>query len=187
MIKRLLPAVVAIVTAVLISSLLVPSSAEAARKKSRGYHGGHGSGTSLACLTPAARSLFGRIEAKFGKMQVISTCRPGARIAGTGKISKHASGQAIDFNAGGRKGAVVQWLVANHKSGGTMTYSGMSHIHVDVGYHFVALGSGGRRYASRSRSGRTYASSARSRSFTTHTRSSLGMGTSSGGIQLLER
>lgn len=183
MIKRLLPAVVAIATAVLISSILVPSSAEA-RKKGRSYHGG--SGTSLACLTPTARALFGRIEAKFGKMQVISTCRPGARIAGTGKISKHASGQAIDFNAGGRKGAVVQWLVANHKSGGTMTYSGMSHIHVDVGYHFVALGSGGRHYASRSRSGRKYASSPRSRSFTTHTRSSLGMGTS-GGIQLLER
>jgi hypothetical protein len=185
MIKRLLPAVVAIAAAVLISSLLVPSSAEAARKKGRSYHGG-GSGTSLSCLTPAARALFGQIEARFGKMQVISTCRPGARIAGTGKISKHASGQAIDFNAGGRKGAVVQWLMANHKSGGTMTYSGMSHIHVDIGYHFVALGSGGRRYASRSRSGRTYASSTRSRSFATHSRSSLGMGTS-GGIQLLER
>jgi hypothetical protein len=53
-----------------------------------------------------------------------------------------ASGNAVDFNAGGRKGAVVRWLIANHKSGGIMTYSGMSHIHVDVGYHFVALNSG---------------------------------------------
>ena len=78
-------------------------------------------------------------------MQLISTCRPGARIAGSGRISKHASGEAIDFNAGGRKGAVVQWLIANHKSGGTMTYAGMSHIHVDVGQHFVALNSGGGR------------------------------------------
>ena len=37
-------------------------------------------------------------------MQIISTCRPGARIAGSGRISKHASGEAIDFNAGRRKG-----------------------------------------------------------------------------------
>jgi uncharacterized protein YcbK (DUF882 family) len=64
-----------------------------------------------------------------------------ARIAGSGRISKHASGEAIDFNApSGRKAELVRWLIANHKSGGTMTYSGMSHIHVDVSQHFVALG-----------------------------------------------
>jgi hypothetical protein len=39
----------------------------------------------------------------------------------------------------------VRWLIANHKAGGTMTYAGMSHIHVDIGYPFVALNSGGRR------------------------------------------
>ena len=73
-------------------------------------------------------------------MEIISTCRPGARIAGTGRISKHATGEAIDFNAGSRKREVVQLLIANHKACGTMTYAGMSHIHVDVGAHFVALG-----------------------------------------------
>jgi hypothetical protein len=97
-------------------------------------------GASRNCLTPAARALLGRIEAQFGAMQIISTCRPGARIAGSGRISRHASGNAIDFSAGGRKGAVVRWLIANHKSGGTMTYSDMSHIHVDIGPHFVSLG-----------------------------------------------
>ena len=97
------------------------------------------------CLRSAARALLDRIEAQFGPMQLISTCRPGARIAGSGRISKHASGEAIDFNAGRRKGEVVRWLIANHKSGGTMTYAGMSHIHVDVGQHFVALNSGGGR------------------------------------------
>jgi len=104
-----------------------------------------GAGSSRACLTSAARALLGRIEARFGSVQVISTCRPGARVASTGRTSKHASGEAIDFNVGGRKGEIVRWLIANHKSGGTMTYAGMSHIHVDVGYHFVALNSGGRR------------------------------------------
>jgi len=93
----------------------------------------------LACLKPAARELLDRIEGEFGPMEIISTCRPGARIAGTGRISKHASGEAIDFEAGSRKGEVVRWLIANHKSGGTMTYSDMSHVHVDVGQHFVAL------------------------------------------------
>ena len=95
------------------------------------------------CLKVTARALLERIEAQFGPMQLVSTCRPGARIAGSGRISKHASGEAVDFNAGSRKGEVVRWLIANHKNGGTMTYAGMSHIHVDVGQHFVALNSGG--------------------------------------------
>jgi hypothetical protein len=103
-------------------------------------------GVSRGCLTSAARALLGRIESQFGPMQIISTCRPGARIAGTGRISRHASGNAVDFNAGGRKAAVVRWLIANHRSGGTMTYAGMSHIHVDIGPHFVSLNSGGSRY-----------------------------------------
>jgi uncharacterized protein YcbK (DUF882 family) len=121
---------------------------EATKRGQRRNHASRGGSSrrasasaSRGCLTPAARALLGRIESKFGAMQLISTCRPGARIAGSGRISRHASGNAVDFNAGGRKGAVVRWLIANHKSGGTMTYSGMSHIHVDIGPHFVSLGS----------------------------------------------
>lgn len=132
-----------------------------------------GAGTSRSCLTSSARALLGRIEARFGAMQIISTCRPGARIAGTGHISRHASGNAIDFNAGSRKGAVVNWLIANHKSGGTMTYAGMSHVHVDIGHHFVSLGSGGRG-GYRSSRRRTYAA-ASSRRQLAGTRSGLGM------------
>ncbi len=102
-------------------------------------------GGARGCLSAQARALLDRIEGQFGAMQIISTCRPGARIAGSGRISRHASGNAIDFNAGGRKGNVVRWLIANHKAGGIMTYAGMSHVHVDIGYPFVALNSGGRR------------------------------------------
>jgi Peptidase M15 len=93
----------------------------------------------IDCLKPAARALLERIEAEFGEMRIISTCRRGARIAGTGRISRHATGEAIDFDAGPRKRDVVRWLIANHTSGGTMTYADMSHIHVDVGPHFVAI------------------------------------------------
>jgi uncharacterized protein YcbK (DUF882 family) len=102
-------------------------------------------GISRTCLTPAARDLLSRIEAQFGPVGIISTCRPGAVIAGTGRPSRHASGNAIDFNApSGRKGEVVNWLIANHRSGGVMTYAAMSHVHVDIGRRFVALGSGAR-------------------------------------------
>ena len=116
-------------------------------------------GAPRKCLTAAVRAVLDQIETRFGPVQVISTCRPGARIAGSGRISRHASGNAVDFEAGKRKGAIIDWLVANHKKGGTMTYPSMSHIHVDVGQHFVSL-AGGRKYASRSgssSSGRRYA------------------------------
>jgi hypothetical protein len=103
-------------------------------------------------LTPAALALLERIENQFGGVNVISGYRPGARIAGTGRISRHASGNAVDFEAGSRKGKIIDWLVANHPHGGTMTYADMSHIHIDVGQHFVSL-AGGRKYASKSGGG----------------------------------
>lgn len=113
-------------------------------QRTRGRKSG-GATASRACLKPAARALLGRIEANFGPVRVISTCRPGALIAGSGKPSKHGFGLAVDFDAGARKGQIVQWLIKNHHSGGTMTYAGMSHIHVDIGPRFVSLGAGRRR------------------------------------------
>jgi hypothetical protein len=99
------------------------------------------------CLTPPARALLQGIEAKFGPVKLVSTCRPGAMIAGTGRPSRHASGNAVDFDAGARKGAIVEWLIANHHEGGTMTYADMSHIHVDIGPYFVSI-AGGQHWAS---------------------------------------
>ena len=99
------------------------------------------------CLTPAARALLDRIEQKFGPVKVMSTCRPGAIIAGTGHPSRHASGNAVDFDAGSRRAAILEWLIANHRRGGIMTYAGMDHIHVDIGPHFVSL-AGGRHWSS---------------------------------------
>jgi uncharacterized protein YcbK (DUF882 family) len=97
------------------------------------------SGSSVTCLTWEARALLNRIRARFGNVEIVSTCRPGARIAGTRHPSRHASGQAIDFRIPGKKGQVVSWLIANHHNGGVMTYRDMDHIHVDIGPHFVAL------------------------------------------------
>jgi hypothetical protein len=117
------------------------------RPQSKGPKLADDKGAPRKCLTKAVHAVLDQVEARFGPVKVISTCRPGARIAGSGRISRHASGNAIDFEAGNRKGAIINWLVANHKSGGTMTYPDMSHIHIDVGQHFVSL-AGGRKYAS---------------------------------------
>jgi Peptidase M15 len=132
-------------------AFLIPVTAEAKRydgdgaklknrsMTSRSQASNSGGGSSRSCLTGDARALLNSIENKFGRVEIISTCRPGARIATSGRPSKHASGQAIDFRAPGKKKQVVSWLINNHGDGGTMTYSDMDHIHVDVGSHFVAL------------------------------------------------
>ena len=114
--------------------------------KSRSFTNYASGGTSRSCLQPQARALLNRIESQFGAVSIVSTCRPGAVIATSGKPSKHRYGLAIDFDAGSRKGAIVNWLIKNHHSGGTMTYRGMGHIHVDIGHRFVSLGANsGRR------------------------------------------
>ena len=114
-------------------------------------HGVRGASANRGCLVPAARALLARIESQFGPVQVISTCRPGAVIAGSGHPSLHRNGMAFDFRTSS-KAAVVRWL-AQHNSGGTMTYSHSDHIHADVGrYHFVSLG-GQRRLARAHRHG----------------------------------
>lgn len=114
-----------------------------ARRSSRRSSGS--ASASRTCLKASARALLNRIESNFGRVHVISTCRPGAVIRGSGKPSKHRYGLAVDFKApSGKKAAIVRWLIKNHQSGGTMTYSGMSHIHVDIGPKFVSLGAGRR-------------------------------------------
>ena len=132
-----------------LAAFVAPNLAEAKSYKGNGYRFKDRamtssrisslSGTSTTCLTSEARNLLGRIRGQFNNVQIVSTCRPGAKIAGTNYPSKHASGQAIDFRVPGRKAEVVRWLIANYKNGGIMTYNDMDHIHVDVGARFVAL------------------------------------------------
>ncbi len=126
-----------------------------------------------ACMPSALAAKLNQIRAKFGPVQVVSAHRPGARIAGSGRRSYHASCRAVDFNPPrGKYAQVLAWLKANH-SGGVGSYScGMHHIHIDTGprVHFhkcqgsgrYAKRSSNRRYASsHSRRSRTYAASHR--------------------------
>lgn len=106
-----------------------------------------------ACMPSALAATLNAVRSKFGPVQVISANRPGARIAGSGKSSYHASCRAVDFNPPpGTYSQVVSWLKANHH-GGVGTYScGMHHIHIDTGprYHFHKCQGGGGRHVSRS-------------------------------------
>jgi uncharacterized protein YcbK (DUF882 family) len=106
--------------------------------------------TSRNCLAPAAKALLARLEAQFGAVKLVSTCRRGATIAGTRRPSMHRYGKAFDFVAPpGRKAAVVRWL-RDHSPGVTMTYYRLEHVHPDVGpYHKVIYGAGGPQQAKR--------------------------------------
>lgn len=85
---------------------------------------------SRSCLTGDTRAVLSRLEARIGKVKIVSTCRPGARIRGTGRQSKHAIGRAVDFNTP-RKAQAIAFL----RSQGVfvMTYCGMSHVHFNTG------------------------------------------------------
>jgi len=86
------------------------------------------------CLPGALKSRLDQIRAQFGPVRIVSTYRRGARIAGSGKRSFHASCRAVDFvPPRGKYRQVANWLKQVH-GGGVGTYScGMHHIHLDNG------------------------------------------------------
>lgn len=106
-----------------------------------------GSTASRGCLTGDTQRVLSGLEARFGAVKVISTCRPGAVIAGNGHPSQHRFGRAVDFVPGpGQRGAMLAWLRAN-ANGAVITYAS-GHVHFDTG--------GYRNYAS-PRARRAYA------------------------------
>jgi uncharacterized protein YcbK (DUF882 family) len=110
---------------------------------------------SQTCVPSELKLLLDDVERHFGPVQVISTHRPGATVAGTGRRSKHADCRAVDFNPPrGKYREVADWLKQNH-DGGVGTYAcGMNHIHIDNGdsrrWHKCT---GGSKYAARSKKG----------------------------------
>jgi len=137
LIRRL--ANVAILVLAFVATALTAAPASASRGASMGTD----------CLPSSLRSTLQKVRAKFGPIVILSTHRPGARIAGSGRQSLHASCRAVDFKPTRNHASVVAWLKANH-SGGVGTYSGsMSHIHIDNGAHVRFHRGGGRSYASK--------------------------------------
>jgi uncharacterized protein YcbK (DUF882 family) len=107
--------------------------------------------TSTSCLPGSVQGTLNKIRQKFGPVQIVSTFRRGAVIAGTGRRSLHASCRAVDFNApAGKRAAVIAWLRSNHKGGLGIYSCGMSHLHIDNGGHYTwnkCVGSSRRRVA----------------------------------------
>jgi uncharacterized protein YcbK (DUF882 family) len=90
--------------------------------------------TATSCVPKDLQRTLNEVRRKFGPVRVVSTHRPGAKIAGSGRRSLHADCRAVDFTPpAGKYKQVAAWLKANH-SGGVGTYScGMNHIHIDNG------------------------------------------------------
>jgi hypothetical protein len=86
-----------------------------------------------SCLPRELKAKLAQINQKFGRVEIVSTYRGGARMP-NGRSSFHASCRAVDFKPPpGRYSQVAGWLKSSH-DGGVGTYScGMHHIHIDNG------------------------------------------------------
>jgi hypothetical protein len=122
-----------------------------AHRAHRSRGGAGGASASRSCLTGETRALLSRFEARFGSVKVISTCRPGAVIAGSGRPSQHRYGKAVDFMPKpGQRAAMLAWLRSN-ANGAVITY-GTGHIHFDTGgYRNFAISAKARRAYARAR------------------------------------
>jgi len=85
-----------------------------------------------SCLPSAVKQRLAQVRKKFGPITIISTVRRGARIAGSGRRSKHADCRAVDFKVK-NKMKVWRWLNRNHKGGAGLYHGKCSHIHIDNG------------------------------------------------------
>lgn len=98
---------------------------------------------SRSCLTADTRAVLARLEARVGSVQIVSTCRPGATIAGTGRPSFHRYGKAVDFNTRNKAGAIA---FLRTQGVFVMTYCGMSHIHFNTGQVGTSFCGGSKSY-----------------------------------------
>jgi hypothetical protein len=73
-------------------------------------------------------------EVSGAKVSLVSCHRPGATIAGSGNISKHASGEAIDLKPTGSEQQKMKFILAvlanTDKYNSIGSYAGESHTHV---------------------------------------------------------
>ena len=87
---------------------------------------------STSCLPASVKAKLNYIERHFGRVTVISTYRKNARIAGSGKPSKHRNCKAVDFHVHGNKAAAIRWLWKQR--GEVIVYRcAMHHLHAGVG------------------------------------------------------
>jgi uncharacterized protein YcbK (DUF882 family) len=86
------------------------------------------------CVPAQLQSVLDDLEAKFGSVNVTSTCRSASanRAAGGAPQSLHLSGQAVDFRVSASSSAVMSFLSAHSGVGGLKHYGG-GLFHIDTG------------------------------------------------------
>ena len=99
----------------------------------------------MGCLPQMVRSALAKVDAVCG-IKVISTLRIGARISGTGHVSKHASCRAADFTSSDY--SCVRRVLAGYSGAMSVDPFRAGHVHIDDGQHLrFAHGGGRKRYA----------------------------------------
>jgi len=99
---------------------------------------------SLGCLPASIKAALARANNACG-IHVISTLRPGARIAGTGHRSMHARCRAADFTSA--KYGCVYRVLAGWPGQLSTDARRMRHVHIDDGRYARFVHGGHRRYA----------------------------------------
>lgn len=126
-------------TAAVLAALITPAHARVSTK----------------CLPPQIKAALAHVASNYGRVQVVSAFRRGARIAGTRKRSKHASCQAVDFHVRGNRKGALAWLRRQRLE--IITYGGaMHHIHIAPGSyrgHHIVDRSGRRQGVKRGKRG----------------------------------
>ena len=111
--------------------LFIASTARASSIRSYGdAFARSGATASTSCLPSDIRNALARASAACG-IKVISTFRPGARIAGKGQRSMHATCRAADFTTSS-PACVLRVLSGWHGKLST-DYARMQHFHIDNG------------------------------------------------------
>ena len=101
------------------------------------------------------RNALAKADAACG-ITVISTLRAGARIAGSGHVSKHASCRAADFTS--RNYSCVRRILADYPGAMSVDVASAGHVHIDDGQHLrFAHGGARKRYATQRSAHRRYA------------------------------
>lgn len=81
-------------------------------------------GARMDCVPQSLQSVLSEVEQKFGAVTVLSTSRPGAVVAGTGRPSLHRQCRAVDFRVSGRRKPVIAVLRQDPRVLGLGIYRG---------------------------------------------------------------
>lgn len=117
----------------LAAAMIVPAADAALAQKARSASA---SSASLDCVPGPLQQVLAEVQQKFGPVSILSTHRPDAVVAGTGRPSLHRQCRAVDFRISGSRRAVIAFLRQDPRVQGLGIYRS-GHIHIDNGPYRV--------------------------------------------------